>query len=611
MGVRLREPWALAAVVLGAMALSLVWAVRVPIFQAPDEPLHFDYALGIYAHRGPFRARDYPAPVNNNHYENIYTHDYVHPYTNFLIDYTAAGTIAFNPAAKIAADYGSAAYFRRLDQAAPNAGDGMAQAPFLARQYPFGYYALLAAWMGLLRCFQEGLTFLFFGSRILSVLLLGGTLVLVYASARELHGGRAFSLLITAAVGFFPLTSFVSSYVQPDNLSLFLTCFCYYLALRARHDGSRSTLLGIALGALLLTKVHYYLAVAVPIGAMLAGRLWIAPLTVRRRWTAVALLLGPSALAAALYAWTLGGDNVLYRPPALPYRPLPHLALWTKRAFHDYYVGFAQQSFWGIFGWLDAPLIIHDPITTRWFRAVTTAGTLTLLALTLLRLGQVILGLLRLLKGGRWRSAWRVAFSNPVINSYFLFTALMFVLYVRLQNAFGAQGRNWLPLLLPIFLTGTCYVPKVFRRPQGRRLCSAAVLAFLLLFDGIGGVYALRTIQDRYYAPFHGRPAEAVALDPAPPLVFTLNRPRFVYGLRLHYTLTTANMDRAALEVCWRGQNRHLPISEKKAILHVIPGAAPRTLTVCVNDTVEQFRLVPNRQPCRFALHEVVLLQKP
>ena len=48
---------ALAAIVAGSAALTLVWVFLVPVFQAADEPTHFDYALDLHAHRGLFRQQ--------------------------------------------------------------------------------------------------------------------------------------------------------------------------------------------------------------------------------------------------------------------------------------------------------------------------------------------------------------------------------------------------------------------------------------------------------------------------------------------------------------------------------------------------------------------------
>src|SRR5205823_5796804 len=87
-----------------------------------------------------------------------------------------------------------------------------------------------------------------------------------------------------------------------------------------------------------------------------------------------------------------------------------------------------------------------------------------------------------------------------------------FVLYVDYENAFGAQGRNWLPFLLPFVLTGGVYVPKLFHRPRLRWGAAVAVLAGLLAFDGVGGYYAAASVSQRYYASYHGQPMRYRAL---------------------------------------------------------------------------------------------------
>ena len=88
----------------------------------------------------------------------------------------------------------------------------------------------------------------------------------LYQVLRELHWQKSRALLLTAVVAFFPLTTFVASSVQPDNLALLLVLLCWYFTLRLRRTDvniSRSyLLLGIALGALLVTKYHIFLVTA-------------------------------------------------------------------------------------------------------------------------------------------------------------------------------------------------------------------------------------------------------------------------------------------------------------------------------------------------------------
>ena len=113
-----------------------------------------------------------------------------------------------------------------------------------------------------------------------------------------------------------------------------------------------------------------------------------------------------------------------------------------------------------------------------------------------MRLAQVV-------RRGRPWSACRMAVSNPLINSYFLFTLLMFYIYVRVENRFGAEGRNWLPMLLPIFLVGLTYAPKALTLRPSRIAMSRLVLCGLLLYGIAGSYYALHTLKKRYYVSGH------------------------------------------------------------------------------------------------------------
>jgi 4-amino-4-deoxy-L-arabinose transferase-like glycosyltransferase len=144
------------------------------------------------------------------------------------------------------------------------------------------------------------------------VLFLVCSLLLVYAACRELRLGRGRALLFTAIIGFFPLTSFVSSYVQPDNLCLTLAMLCFYLGLYFRRRPEKAgtlAMLGISLGLLCATKYHVYVAVLLPLLGMvaadkLAGRLR------RITWRKLALLLlTPSLAAVAIETWVTWGSK--------------------------------------------------------------------------------------------------------------------------------------------------------------------------------------------------------------------------------------------------------------------------------------------------------------
>ncbi len=489
----------LAAVVLAAAGQTLLWVFLVPIYQAPDEAEHLDYALAINAHRGLFL-------VQNSAFRSL--PGSVHPYTLYLQKRAHTVDVAFHPSVKMPAGYGTAAFYEALDRDAPPSACRIDTPSQLAALYPFGYYALLAGWIDLVRLGQEGVVAVFFGARLFSVVLLAASLLLSHGTVRLLGCRPGFSLLITACIGSFPLTSFLSSYVQPDNLAFTLVSLCFYLTLRARRRECSSgplALLGLALGALLVTKTHFWLCVALPALAMLGTELG----SLRRWLLGLLLLLLPSLALGAAYWWTVRGTPNYFAPTA---ERSPSLPLAFLHAVKDFHLGQTHKSFWGLFGWLDTPLTVRDADTTTavWWLIRAFAWPLAVLALC--RFGRVAYRLGRVAwKGRRWLAV-RAAFSNPVVNSYFLFTALMFALYIRTDNRFGAQGRNWFPFLLPIFLVALVYAPKALPRRRGRVALSGVATVALLLFSILGNYYARVSIAQRYYLPCAAGQTEQAAL---------------------------------------------------------------------------------------------------
>src|SRR5262249_27267984 len=160
-------------------------------------------------------------------------------------------------------------------------------------------------------------------------------------------------------IGFLPLTTFVSSYVQPDNLAFTLVSACFYLALRARRQPESArvlALLGLALGALLVTKVHFFACVAVPVGAMLAADALGRGLPLRKKLAGLLLLGLPSLLGCAVYQWTIWGTTNYLTNPDLANGGTP-LMVKVVGTLRDYYNGASHRSFWGTFGWMDTPLV--------------------------------------------------------------------------------------------------------------------------------------------------------------------------------------------------------------------------------------------------------------
>lgn len=505
---------ALPVILAVSVVLALYWVFLVPIFQAPDEPAHFDYALAINAQRGLLRSHG-----------GIYTEmpGYVHPYTFYLLERTKSPSIQFRPHMKVSPDYGTRAYYDAIDRDAPPwPTKPLEQAPNLMVVYPFGFYAVLALWIEGLRMFSDRPMFLFFACRVFSVLLLLCTLILVHGSLRLLHFPRHKALWVTACVGLFPMTTFVSSYIQPDNLGFTLVSLCLYLALKARQSPGHLgviALLGASLGMLLVTKIHFFICVIGPIAGMLLLEWWAARVPLWRWPVASALLAVPALLLGMVYLWTVKGSPNFYGP-ASPTTEKMGFILHTLRWFHgallNYYAQLTHQSFWGIFGWMDTPIVIGRGSTNEIVQYVISIISWIVLALTMFRLEQITSRLCCLFGRGRKLLAVRIAFSDPLINSYFIFTVFMFVLFIRLENRFAAQGRNWLPFLLPIFLTGLVYAPKALTLRRSRMVLTTVLSVGLLAYCLVGSIYAIHTIKKRYYP----RPEQA-HLEPAPAIAWS------------------------------------------------------------------------------------------
>jgi hypothetical protein len=658
----MRTGFALALVVAASCGVSLVWVFAVPIYQSPDEPAHLDYALAIYAHGRPFKAQ-------HTSFEQL--PPYVHPYTFYLQDRTRAFEIAHSPGAKVEPGYGTADYFARLDRAAPPADSIQVAGPnHLAAVYPFGYYTLLAGWIALVRQFSDSLTVTFFAARIFSVLLLAITLPAMYGTLRLMNFGRQFSLLLTTGIGLFPLTSFVSAYVQPDNLSWTLLTLSIYLALRFRrfstlpgaayevsglrrpltpyvNPGKKSLVaLGLCLGALIVTKVHFFLCAAIPIAAMLGAELVRDRAAIGHWLRTAALSFLPSLLLGSVYLWSVWGTQNYFSSAAKTPQTLGHYWHNFHAALRHFFVGQCHDSFWGTFGWMDASLLILDPPTTLKVRLALRVFAILTLVLFGIATGLVGARLVRLVRHDRAASAMRVALGNPVANGLFLFTALLFALFMRTDNRFFAQGRNWLPVMLPVCLVGIVYAARAWTWRPLVWLYSATTLLGLLCYDAVGGYYALKTIHGRFYLPFQSAPTRATPLSPEPVdatfaarepapgtigptwvcssggsyLAFALDRPRFVHGVRLEFKITQPASVVDLFRVVWRAGEAPFPAPELGASFLLVAPAQisaaygliasdnSRGVTVWMNGPVREFRIYPAALPCTFEVKGITIL---
>src|SRR6202165_36609 len=503
-----------AAVVLASAAVALAWVFFVPMLEAPDETVHFEYSTALYSAGGLVAPRD-AARLTIPNGRTV-------PDPKYLEDQSAVAVIAEKPDVKAPAGYGSAAYYNSVDRnLQPVETTAQLFNPPLLRYYPFGYYLLDAAVMGVTSLFTSSPVALFFAARSLSVALLVLSLIFTYLILRRLRCGFALSLALTGVVGLFPMTSMISSSVQSDNLSFTLVglAFLAGLELRGRpHPRAWPAVLGLALGALLVTKVHYFAIVAVALVAMLATQR-IDQRDARGWRLDVALLVLPAIAFEAIQVWTQWGAPQLISAGQLGELPnyrtaiaggLPGIASYAGHiltfTFLDNTCGREFGSFWGAFGWVDTPLVLGSPAITVVVWLLFAGMSIGLLVCTLVRLGQVAYRLARVARRRRPRRALRIAFSNPIAISYFLLAAFLFTV----EGYPGVQGRYYFPLLPAVFWVALKYAPRALPGKFGPALFRMQV-AGLVAYTIAGAVFAFPPLASRYYA--HGRELVPVARE--------------------------------------------------------------------------------------------------
>ena len=512
----------LAAIVLLSSLVALAWVFYVPMFEAPDETVHFEYSAALYSAGGLVAPRDV------NHMS--VTPGRPIPYPTYLESQAAVAVIAEKPDVKAPAGYGTSAYYSAVDHnVIPGKRDGQLLDPPLLRYYPFGYYLLDAAVMGATALFTRSPVALFFAARILSVALLAVSLLLTYVLLRRLRMGRMLALALTGVIGLFPMTTMLSSTVQSDSLSFTLSTLALLAALELRkrpHDLRWLLVLGLGLGFLAVTKVHFFAIVATAVGAMIVTQRLDARDARRWRLETVVVLL-PAIVLESIQAWTQWGSPPLIAPAQLGEIPnyrsalaggIPGVAGYIGRittfTFLDHTFGREFSSFWGVFGWVDTPLVLGSPGITIAVWLLIAGISIALLACTLVRIAQVAYRLVRVARRGRLRRALRMAFSNPVANSYFLIAAFLFTV----EGYPGIQGRYYFPLLPAVFWVALKYAPRALPGKFGPALFRMQVVG-LVAYTVAGAVFAFPTLTARYYA--HGRALvpvtrEALTADPHP-----------------------------------------------------------------------------------------------
>jgi 4-amino-4-deoxy-L-arabinose transferase-like glycosyltransferase len=305
-----REPW-LWAILAAYLLAGVLFALRTPAWQAPDEPAHYNYVAQLVNGTLPVME---PGDYDQAYLEAIVSSRF------------APGT---DPGRLTYEDWQPPLYY-------------LLQAPV---------YALTGG----------SLT----AMRLLSVLLGAGVVVLVYLIVRRIWPDAVWAAAAAAAfVAFVPQHLAILGSVNNDSLAELLIA-AILLALVApappEQAARRQVLLGVLLGLGFLTKGTVYLMAPV-IGVALLVQYWGSWRDLIRaglRVFAPALLLGSLWWLRNVFVY--GGFDVLARNAHdAVVVGQPRTAEWVARYGLVETVGrfFSTtfNSFWGQFGWMAAPL---------------------------------------------------------------------------------------------------------------------------------------------------------------------------------------------------------------------------------------------------------------
>lgn len=410
------------AILAGYLLVAGLFAIRVPAWQAPDEPAHYNVVRQI--------AENGCCPV-------IQSGDWDSAFLDHLKQQK------FDPALL-----------------------GQITAVEYEDHQPPLYYLLLAPVYSLS---GGSLTAL----RLTSVVIGAGVVLAAYAvSLRAFRGQYSIAWAAAAFVAFLPQHIHILASVNNDALALALTGAILWVSIDYA-DGGRTPAwaLGLLVGAALLTKSTAYLMggvafLAVFIGARRSARHSAAVLPLRP----LAAYLLPAAFLGAL--WWLRNFSVYGLPDFLGLRAHDLVVVGQLRTA-DYVaaIGFPQYlstaiqtvvtSFYGQFGWMALPL------------PVWALGAL--LAVTVVGLASASFNPARKLAArGSWRVFGLTAFLSVAMLVYYNTSFVQF------------QGRYAYPLLIPLAVTVALGLDTLRQRlPFVRALpwLTAAALSLVAVLD--------------------------------------------------------------------------------------------------------------------------------
>ena len=388
--------------------LSLLWNYVTPIFEAPDEPEHLQYAL--------FLARSARLP-------------------NLWVEVPVAGMQAIQPPLY----YAIAAVILRCHDSSMTYAPPTRNPDFAFEHpgNPPNYFLPVTESYDYVRVL-----------RVLSTLFGLITIVCAYLSAHLLNAGRGRAIVVASTVAFLPQFVFISSSLSSDPLSYALASIGFvwllYLVQLPTLARRHLALFGFFCGVAFLGKYHaamFLLLFGFPLLVIVRGRTWRRALTIG--------VYGAFGFLA-VSGWFLIHNLVLYGDPialklwSVIVPPSAAPSLFAPADIFYFTVALPMilfQSFLGIFGWMSIylPRVIYQGYAALWLCA--------------------LIGAIRGIAARRWDICRQALVLAPL-------PLYLFVVYTNLTHIFN-QGRLFFPALdalALLFVFGLSELPSPLRR---------------------------------------------------------------------------------------------------------------------------------------------------
>lgn len=478
-------------------AISVFWAIRVPIFESPDETAHADYALELYDVGHPFTVRD-PRP-----------HTFVTAQSRYIAKSIGYREMRYNPAARVPMGYGTPTYFKNLDRGAPpriaNPPGPASTMPYVMFAYPIGYYAVVASMMSLAgNLIHDSLSTVFFVGRFANSLFLFLTVLLAYRIFLTLRLGRVVAMLATLGVGLFPLVSAVSGAIQPDGLALLLSTGILYSALsfRKRPQMSYVVSLSVLCSTLFFVKQHNALAFWLPV-LFLVGTSWWGH---RRKLTLTALylVLIPSIAFAGSFVLTpVRGlrdpqrfihDTVSHAASPAGYGLMGLVNRFIQGLTSLYGGGTAFWSYWLQFGFRGATFVPSG--SSQALSTVLLCGTFAVAVALLARQISILRRIYRVFSKNSRHGALLLLAADVPKNVYLCVLLILLVIYVG--TGITLQGRYMLVTLVPLAIVLLKSIPNQFR-PRSRKRIRLGIAGSMAFYSLVLCGFGIHAIDANYY----------------------------------------------------------------------------------------------------------------